>query len=64
MKLSLSDQQERIFMKLIVDEATDRVLGQLVVLSRGANAGDCRSVEGRPQPSSVDDTIGIHPTAA
>ncbi len=37
MKLSLSEQQERIFMKLIVDEKTNRVLGCHMV---GPDAGE------------------------
>ncbi len=66
MKLSLSDQQERIFMKLIVDEATDRVLGCHMV---GPDAGELMqgiavALKAGATKQVFDDTIGIHPTAA
>ncbi len=66
MKLSLSDQQERIFMKLIVDEKTDRVLGCHMV---GPDAGEliqgiAIALKAGATKQIFDDTIGIHPTAA
>ncbi len=66
MKLSLSDQQERIFMKLIVDQATDRVLGCHMV---GPDAGELMqgiavALKAGATKRVFDDTIGIHPTAA
>ncbi|QEY58703.1 glutathione-disulfide reductase [Pseudomonas sp. C27(2019)] len=66
MKLSLSDQQERIFMKLIVDEATDRVLGCHMV---GPDSGELMqgiavALKAGATKQVFDDTIGIHPTAA
>ncbi len=66
MKLSLSDQQERIFMKLIVDEKTDRVLGCHMV---GPDAGELMqgiavALKAGATKQVFDDTIGIHPTAA
>ena len=66
MKLSLSDQQERIFMKLIVDKATDRVLGCHMV---GPDAGELMqgiavALKAGATKRVFDDTIGIHPTAA
>ena len=66
MKLSLSDQQERIFMKLIVDQATDRVLGCHMV---GPDAGELMqgiavALKAGAAKRVFDDTIGIHPTAA
>ncbi len=66
MKLSLSDQQERIFMKLIVDQATDRVLGCHMV---GPDAGELMqgiavALKAGATKQVFDDTIGIHPTAA
>lgn len=66
MKLSLSDQQERIFMKLIVDEATDRVLGCHMV---GPDASELMqgiavALKAGATKQVFDDTIGIHPTAA
>ncbi|MDY0248798.1 MAG: glutathione-disulfide reductase [Pseudomonas sp.] len=66
MKLSLSDQQERIFMKLVVDETTDRVLGCHMV---GPDAGELMqgiaiALKAGATKQVFDDTIGIHPTAA
>lgn len=66
MKLSLSDEQERIFMKLIVDETTDRVLGCHMV---GPDAGELMqgiavALKAGATKQVFDDTIGIHPTAA
>lgn len=66
MKLSLSDQQERIFMKLVVDQTTDRVLGCHMV---GPDAGElvqgiAVALKAGATKQLFDDTIGIHPTAA
>lgn len=66
MKLSLSEQQERIFMKLIVDEKTDRILGCHMV---GPDAGELMqgiavALKAGATKQVFDDTIGIHPTAA
>lgn len=66
MKLSLSDQQERIFMKLIVDQATDRVLGCHMV---GPDAGEliqglAVALKAGATKQVFDETIGIHPSAA
>ena len=66
MKLSLSNEQERIFMKLIVDKVTDRVLGCHMV---GPDAGELMqgiavALKAGATKQMFDDTIGIHPTAA
>ncbi len=66
MKLSLSEQQERIFIKLIVDEKTDRILGCHMV---GPDAGELMqgiavALKAGATKQVFDDTIGIHPTAA
>ncbi|NLY13953.1 MAG: glutathione-disulfide reductase [Gammaproteobacteria bacterium] len=66
MKLSLSEQQERIFMKLIVDQTSDRVLGCHMV---GADAGELMqgiavALKAGATKQVFDETIGIHPTAA
>lgn len=66
MKLSLSEQQERIFMKLIVDQSSDRVLGCHMV---GADAGELMqgiavALKAGATKQVFDETIGIHPTAA
>nr|WP_202410310.1 glutathione-disulfide reductase [Pseudomaricurvus sp. HS19] len=66
MKHTLSGLQERTFMKLVVDDATDKVLGCHMV---GQDAGEI--VQGLAvalklgaTKSDFDATIGIHPTAA
>jgi glutathione reductase (NADPH) len=66
MKHTLSGRNERAFMKLIVDAASDRVVGVHMV---GADAGEI--IQGLSVALKVgatkaqfDATIGIHPTAA
>lgn len=66
MKLSLSDSEEQIFMKLIVDRKTDRVVG---VHMLGADAGEiiqgiAIAIKAGATKAVFDATIGIHPTAA
>ncbi len=66
MKLSLSEQQERIFMKLVVDQTTDRVLGCHMV---GPDAGELMqgiaiALKAGATKQIFDETIGIHPSAA
>jgi len=66
LKHRLSGSAEKVLMKLVVDRATDRVLGVHMV---GAEAGEI--VQGfavaltcGATKRQFDDTIGIHPTAA
>lgn len=66
MKLSFSEQQERIFMKLVVDKQSDKVLGCHMV---GPDAGEliqglAVALKAGATKAIFDDTIGIHPTAA
>ena len=66
MKLSLSDSEERTFMKIIVDCASDRVVG---VHMLGPDAGEIIqgigiAIKAGATKSIFDSTIGIHPTAA
>lgn len=66
MKLSFSQQTERIFMKLIVDKSTDKVLGCHMV---GPDAGEliqglAVAIKAGATKAIFDETIGIHPTAA
>ncbi|MBD8493346.1 glutathione-disulfide reductase [Pseudomonas syringae] len=66
MKLTLTDDQERTFMKLIVDSATDRVLGCHMV---GPDAGEivqslAVALKAGATKRIFDDTMGVHPTAA
>jgi len=66
MKHTLSGRDEKTFMKLIVDDATDRVVGVHMV---GPDAGEI--IQGiavaltcGATKAQFDATIGIHPTAA
>ncbi|RRV10767.1 glutathione-disulfide reductase [Pseudomonas sp. v388] len=66
MKLTLTDDQERTLMKLVVDADTDRVLGCHMV---GPDAGEivqslAIAIKAGATKQIFDDTIGVHPTAA
>lgn len=66
MKLTLTDNPERILMKLVVDAKTDRVLGCHMV---GPDAGEiiqsmAIAIKAGATKRVFDDTIGVHPTAA
>ncbi|AHF67445.1 MULTISPECIES: glutathione-disulfide reductase [Pseudomonas] len=66
MKLTLTDVQEKTFMKLVVDARTDRVLGCHMV---GPDAGEivqslAIALKAGATKQIFDDTIGVHPTAA
>jgi glutathione reductase (NADPH) len=66
LKHTLSGSSERTLMKLIVDKATDRVVGLHMV---GADAGEivqgfAVAMKAGATKAMFDATIGIHPTAA
>lgn len=66
LKHSLSGSGERVLMKLLVDPATDRVIG---VHMAGENAGEiiqgiAIALKAGATKSAFDQTIGIHPTSA
>ena len=66
LKHTLSGSSERTFMKLLVDEASDRVVGLHMV---GAEAGEivqgfAVAMKTGATKAVFDSTIGIHPTAA
>ena len=66
MKHTLSGRDERSFMKMIVDTATDRVVGVHMV---GPDAGEIMqgiaiAMKAGATKAVFDSTIGIHPTAA
>lgn len=66
LKHTLSGSSERTFMKLLVDAATDRVVGLHMV---GAEAGEivqgfAVAMKAGATKAVFDSTIGIHPTAA
>jgi glutathione reductase (NADPH) len=66
MKHTISGREERTFMKLIVDEASDRVVG---VHMMGPDAGEILqgiaiALKAGATKAMFDTTIGIHPTAA
>ncbi len=66
LKLSLTDKHERTFMKLVVDRASQHVVGAHMI---GADAGEviqgvAIAVKLGATKAQFDATIGIHPTAA
>jgi len=66
MKLSLTESDEKIFMKIIVDKESDRVVG---VHMLGSDAGEIIqgigiAIKAGATKAIFDATIGIHPTAA
>ena len=66
MKHTISGRDERSFMKLIVDKASDRVVGVHMV---GPDAGEIMqgiaiAMKAGATKAVFDSTIGIHPTAA
>ena len=63
---ALSGSTERTFMKLVVDDASDRVIGLHMV---GADAGEtiqgfAVAMKAGATKATFDATLGIHPTAA
>ena len=66
MKLTMTDCQDRTFMKLVVDAETDKVLGCHMV---GPEAGEivqglAIAMKAGATKQHFDETIGVHPTAA
>lgn len=66
MKHTISGREERSFMKLIVDDASDRVVGVHMV---GPDAGEIMqgfavAMRAGATKAMFDSTVGIHPTAA
>jgi glutathione reductase (NADPH) len=66
LKLTLTDRHERTFMKLVVDRASQRVLGAHMI---GADAGEiiqgvAIAIKMGATKAQFDATIGIHPTMA
>jgi glutathione reductase (NADPH) len=66
LKLTMTDKTERTFMKLVVDRASQRVVGAHMI---GADAGEiiqgvAIAVKLGATKAQFDATIGIHPTAA
>jgi glutathione reductase (NADPH) len=66
LKLTLTDKHERTFMKLVVDRASQRVVGAHMI---GPDAGEiiqgiAIAVKLGATKAQFDATLGIHPTAA
>ncbi|MCK0165718.1 glutathione-disulfide reductase [Marinobacter sp. S6332] len=66
MKYVLSGRDERCLMKLVVDDATDKVLGAHMV---GPDAGEITqglavAIKAGATKAQFDSTMGIHPTSA
>ncbi len=66
MKLTLGDKDERTFMKLIVDQASDKVVGCHMVGPDSAEIAQGLGIALKcgATKAQFDATIGIHPTAA
>jgi glutathione reductase (NADPH) len=66
LKHTLTDSKEKTFMKLIVDAATDKVVGVHMI---GTDAGEiiqgiAIAIKAGATKQDFDNTIGIHPTSA
>jgi glutathione reductase (NADPH) len=66
LKLTLTQKKERVFMKLVVDQQTQRVLGAHMI---GPDAGEiiqgiAIALKAGATKAQFDATIGIHPTIA
>ena len=66
LKLTLGEKKERVFMKLVVDQKTQRVLGAHMI---GPDAGEiiqgvAIAIKAGATKAHFDSTIGIHPTMA
>lgn len=66
LKHTLTDSKEKTFMKLIVDAATDKVVGVHMI---GTDAGEiiqgiAIAIKSGATKQDFDNTIGIHPTSA
>ncbi len=66
LKLTLTEKKERVFMKLVVDRASQRVLGAHMI---GLDAGEviqgvAIAIKMGATKAQLDETIGIHPTVA
>jgi glutathione reductase (NADPH) len=66
LKLTLGGSKERTFMKLVVDRATQKVVGAHMI---GVDAGEviqgiAIAVKLGATKAQFDATLGIHPTAA
>jgi len=66
MKFTLTDNQERSFMKLIVDKASDKVVGahMVGVYSAEIMQGVGIAIKAGATKAQFDSTVGIHPTSA
>jgi glutathione reductase (NADPH) len=65
MKYTLSGREQRTFMKLVVDAASDRVVGVHMVGDDAAELvqGIAIAVKAGATKAMFDATVGIHPTA-
>jgi glutathione reductase (NADPH) len=66
MKYSLTDNDESVLMKLIVDKRSDKVLGAHMAGIDAAEIiqGIAVAIQAGATKKDFDSTIGIHPTAA
>lgn len=66
LKLTMTDSTERTYMKLIVDEQSDKVLGAHMVGEHAAEImqGIAIAIKAGATKAVFDETIGIHPSSA
>jgi glutathione reductase (NADPH) len=66
LRLTLTEKKERTFMKLVVDRASQRVVGAHMIGDHAAEIiqGVAIAVKLGATKAQFDATIGIHPTAA
>ncbi|MGD9739978.1 MAG: glutathione-disulfide reductase [Bauldia sp.] len=66
MRHDLSGRDERVFMKLVVDAATDRLLGFHTIGGDGAELAQLMAViiKMKGKKSDLDATMALHPTSA
>jgi glutathione reductase (NADPH) len=66
LKLTMTDSSERTYMKLVVDKATDKVLGAHMVGEHAAEIiqGIAIAIKAGATKAIFDETMGIHPSSA
>lgn len=66
LKLTMTDSTERTYMKLVVDKASDKVLGAHMVGEHAAEIiqGIAIAIKAGATKAVFDDTMGIHPSSA
>jgi glutathione reductase (NADPH) len=66
MRAALSGRKERVLVKLIVEAATDRILGAHIVAADAAEIiqGIAIALKAGATKADFDSTLGVHPSVA